>query len=154
MKVAALKGGIRRIHVEVPPQEAGGEIEKVWVDYRPGELTLETADQIKAAVSSGFEFEVAEIVLGPILVDWDLENEDGSHLGPEGIKSVPLSFLGLVMAAIQEDVIPNALRDGTSAGSSQLEEQQDPSPNGTGSSEQQTDSHAPPGSSSSSTPPG
>lgn len=160
MKVAALKGGIRRIWVEVPPEEGtGGEIEKVWVDYRPGELTLEINDKIKEAVLSGFEADVAAILLEPLLVDWDVEDdvldEEGrstgttTHLFPTGggLKKVPLRFIGLVMQAIQDDSIPNAQRGATSAGSSQQEEQQEASQNGTGSSALQIVSDADPGTS-------
>lgn len=158
MKVAALKGGTRRLWIEVPPADEGGVAERVWVDYRPGELTLEINDQIKEAVVAGFEADVAEIVLSPLLVDWDVDEDvPGSqgepstqvrHLPPsEGIKKVPLSFLGLVMQAIQDDAVPNAQRGVTLADSSQQEEQQVASPNGTGSSVLQIVSDAPPGSS-------
>lgn len=159
MKVASLKGGVRRIWVEVPPEEEDGEIEKLWVDYRPGELTLEINDRIKEAVIDGFEADVAEIVLTPLIVDWDVDedilNPDTNeptgeirHLLPmQGIKKVPLSFLGLVMQAIQDDAVPNAQRGATSADSSPQEEPQVVSPSGTGSSVQQIVSDAPPGSS-------
>lgn len=159
MKVAALKGGIRRIYVEVPPEEEHGSTESVWLDYRPGELTLEVSDRIKEAVVSGFEADVAEILLAPILEDWDVEDDvlgdDGEptgevvHLSPKngGIKKVPLAFLGLVLQAVQDDAVPNARRGATLGDTSQQEEPQETSPNGTGSSVLQIVSDAPPGSS-------
>jgi hypothetical protein len=144
MKISALKGGIRRIMVDIPPDE------KVWVDYKPGELTLEISDKVKAAFAAGFETDIAEIMLGPVLVDWDLEEEvldaDGNptgemrHLSPkEGLKKVPVEFLGRVLNAVQEDAVPNPQRFATSNGASQqTDEVADPSQSGTSSSEQPT----------------
>lgn len=158
MKVAALKGGVRRLWVDVPSEEPGGDAERIWIDYRPGELTLEVSDAIKEAVESGFEADVASILLSPLLEDWDVEDdvldEGGKptgeviHLSPKdgGIKKVPLSFLGLVLQAVQDDAVPNAQRDATSNGSSQQEEPQAASPSGTGTSVLQIVSDAPPGS--------
>lgn len=147
MRVTALKGGVRRVWVDVPDDETG-EVDKVWVDYRPGELTLEMKDKLLGAAAMGLEAEVAEILLGPLLVDWDLEDANGEHLPPDpGLKQVPLAFIGLLMEAIQEDSIPNAQRGETSAGTSLQEVLQDSPQNGTSSSEQQTDSSALPGSS-------
>jgi hypothetical protein len=159
MKVATLKGGVRRIYVEIPPEAPEGEIEQVWVDYRPGELTLEINDKIKEAVAFGFEADVAEIMLNPLLEDWDVEedvtDEAGEptgeviHLSPKngGIKKVPLSFLGLVLQAIQEDAVPNAPRGGTSDGISPQEVNSVAALTGTGTSEQPTGLAAAPGSS-------
>jgi hypothetical protein len=164
MKVQALKGGIRRIWVEVPPEVEGTVPEKVWVDYRPGELTLEMSDTLKDTMAtSGFESDVAGLLLEPLLTDWDVEDEvdvlDAEqrptgekrtvHLTPQngGLKKVPLSFLGLVMEAIMADSIPNAPRDAISAGSLPQKDEPAPSQTSTQSSEQQTDSDASPGSS-------
>lgn len=147
MRIGALKAGVRRIWVEV-------DGEPIWVDYKPGELTLEINDKIKEAIESGLEADIAQIMLEPLVVDWDLEDEvlddDGKatgevvHLTPEaGLKKVPLEFLGLVLLAVKEDSVPNRLRDGNSVNGSQPVEQQVPVPSGISISGQQTDSESP-----------
>lgn len=141
MKVSALKAQIRRLWVEVPGEEEGST-EKIWVDYRPGALTLEVSEELKDAVQSGFETDVAFSLLRRVLAGWDLQNDEGGQLGVSDaeIKTIPLQFLGKIMQAIEEDSRPNAERDVTSSDSSQQREQQETSPNGTSSSEQRTGS--------------
>ena len=125
MKVTALSKKIHRVWIEVPGEE-GTEPDKVWVDVRPGALTGEVADQMQEASISGFNTDVAYPILEAMLVDWDLEEDvvgdNGQPTGEvrklpvtrEGIKKIPLSFLGLVLEGIQEDVRPNPTTGETS----------------------------------------
>lgn len=149
MKVSTLKAKVARIWVEVPGEEEGDPAEKVWVDYRPGELTLEVSDELKAAVESGFDSDIAFVMMRRVLAGWDLQNDDGSQMGTtdKEIKSVPLSFIGLVMQAIEDDARPNPRRGATLEDGSPQTEPQEASPNGTSSSKQRTGSLAGPGSS-------
>lgn len=149
MKVSSLKAKVSRIWIEIPGENEGDPVERIWIDYRPGELTLAVADELKEAVATGFESDMAKIMLTKVLADWDLQNEDGSPMGvsEEEVKSVPLTFLGLIMAGIEADSRPNAQRDVISGGGSPQTEQPDPSLNGTSSSERQTGSLSVPGNS-------
>ena len=148
MKVSTLKKKVSRIYVTVPG-EGEDPAEVVWVDYRPGELTLEVSDELKAAVASGFESDVAYVMMSRVLSDWDLQDDEGRPLGvtEQAIKSVPLTFIGLIMEAIQEDARPNPRRDANSEDTSQQTGKSDASLTGTSSSEQPTGSLVGPGSS-------
>jgi hypothetical protein len=148
MKVSALKSRVRRIWVPVPNNE--GEVEEtVWVDYCPGELTLEVQEELKAAVDSGFESDAAFVILKRVLHAWDLEDDEGNQLAVDvqTIKTIPLIFLGAIMGKIEEDSRPNPRRDVISGDGSQQTEQSDASQNGTTSSERPTGSLVDPGSS-------
>lgn len=149
MKVSTLKAKVKRIWVEVAGENEGDKAEKVWVDYRPGELTLEVSDELKEALDSGFESDVAFVMLRRVLVAWDLQAEDGSPLQvtDANLKTIPLEFLGKVLTAIEQDSRPNPQRGATSEGGSQQTELQDVSQNGTSLSEQQTGSLVAPGNS-------
>lgn len=149
MKVSALKSAVRRIQVPVPGEDQDAPEEKVWVDYRPGELTLEVQDELKEAVDSGFESDAAFVILKRVLSAWDLQDDEGNPwpVTVEGIKKVPLIFLGAIMGGIEEDSRPNPQRGATSGDGSPQTEQSVGSPNGTTSSEQQTGSLVGPGTS-------
>lgn len=158
MKVSTLKSRTRKIWIEVPGDD-GKPNEKIWVNYRPGELTLEVSEKIKEAMLSGFDSDVIFVMLTNLLDSWDLQvdlyDEWGNPTGevaqlgvsPDEIKTVPLSFLGEVISNIEDDSRPNPQRDVTSDAGSQQTEQSVTSPNGTSLSEQQTGSDVPPGSS-------
>lgn len=137
MKLSTLKGGEETTWIKVP-----GEDEKVRVVYRPGALTLEIADRVREAALGGLDAEIAKEMLVPLLVEWDITDDDGKQLGvtEEEIKKVPIGFLGLILAQVGEESSPNALRDATSNGSSLQAVEQEASQSGTSSSEQQTDS--------------
>ena len=157
MKVSTLKSRVHRLWIDVPGDD-GGPNEKVWVDYRPGELTLNVSDRIKEALESGFEQDVAFVMITSLLAGWDLQTDVLDQWGnPTGdlrqlgtseadIKTVPLTFLGEILGKIETDSRPNPRRDVTSDAGSQPAEQSVTSPNGTSSSEQPTDLAASPGS--------
>lgn len=149
MRVAALKGKTSRCWIEVPSEEEGGESERIWVDYRAGELTLGVGDEIRAAVDGGFVSDVGKVVLKRILVDWDLQDDNGDPLGvgDEAINSVPLPFIGQVLQAIQDDILPNAPTGATSDDGSPQMAPLVAVPTGTSSSEHRTGSLVSPGSS-------
>lgn len=152
MKLKQLKGGVRRITIDVPPEEDGGEVEQVWVDYRPGELNLEVADELKAMIGQeknmeDMDINVLRAVLEPVLVDWDVEDEDENgntiHLPPkEGLTKVPLMFLGQVLLALNKDMQPDPTKSPNSNDSSNLTDELGSPQSGTESSESQTDSDA------------
>lgn len=113
MKVSTLKSRTSRIWVEVPGN--GDDTEKIWVDYRPGNLTLEVSEKIRKA-SLDSENEAVFVLLENLLAGWDLEDDNGAPLGVKAkdIKKVPLSFIGDIMLKIEEDGRPNPMRGVTS----------------------------------------
>lgn len=163
MKLSALLGQITKTFIEVPGDEDGGPPEKVEVHYRPGALTIEVSDRLREAANSGWDQDVVLVMLEPILVWWDLEdeieveNEDGSisvetrNLGVtvEDIKKVPLNFLGLVLDQMNSESRPNPTMDETLEDGSPPEASQEESPAGTPSSKSPSTLGAPPGNSSS-----
>lgn len=150
MKVSTLKSRTHRIWIEVPG-DGSEPTEKVWVDYRPGALTLAVSDQIREALESGFESDVIFVMLKNVLAGWDLQTEvldkwgnptgEYRQLGTseEDIKSVPISFLGEVLAQVEGSARPNPERDVTSDAGLPQTEQSVTSQNGTSSFAQQTD---------------
>lgn len=152
MKLKQLKGGVRRVIIDVPPEEDGGETEQVWVDYRPGELNLEVADELKGMLGAEKNMEEMDInvlraVLEPVLIDWDVEDEDENgntyHLPPqEGLTKVPLMFLGQVLFALNKDMQPDPTKSPNSNDSSNSTVGLGSPQSGTESSESQTDSDA------------
>lgn len=148
MKVSHLKAKTRTIFVDIPG-DGDDPDEKIEIVYRPGELTLEVSDEIKAAIQSGFESDIAFAMLRRVLVRWDLQNDDGTELdvSDDSIKTIPLTFLGLILQAIEDDSRPNPKRGATSGDGSSQTELQEASQTGTSSSEHQTGSLVGPGSS-------
>jgi Pyridoxal phosphate biosynthesis protein len=104
LRVSQLKGKTRELAVKIPDED-----EPVVIQYVPGELTLEVSDKIKEAVETGFEGDVAGIVLEPVIKGWDLIQEDGSPLpcNTEQLKKIPLHVLAVFMTAIQQDMMPD-----------------------------------------------
>lgn len=118
MKVSALKSRVRTVYVEVPGEDEGAPPERVWVKYRPGELTLEVAENLVEVAENRPDHEAIGALLEPILDSWDLEADDGSQLAvtPDVFRTVPLQFLGLLIQAITDDARPNPQMAGTSQG--------------------------------------
>jgi hypothetical protein len=152
MKVSALKGKERTIPITVPGED-GDPDEIVHITYRPGAVDLEMSDKITEAVLNGVEADVALIMLEPMLVSWELTDDDGLPwpVDVEHLRKTPLQFIGLILEAIQEDSRPNPPRDATSDDGSPQTASSDASPNGTPSSEPQIDSTVPLGNSLSTT---
>lgn len=160
MKVSTLKSRTRRIWIEVPGEE-GQPNEKIWVDYFPGNLTLEISEKVNEAILTGVETEVLFVMLTNLLAGWDLQvdvlDENGVETGEvrqlgvtaDDIKVIPLTFLGAIMGEIESDSRPNPERDVTLDAGLLQTEQSVTSLNGISSSEQQTDSTVPLGSFSS-----
>lgn len=131
MKIGALKGGVRPLDVEFPGME-GLEDEKLHIEYRPGELTLEIADDMRAAAANNLEADAICLVLEKVLVSWDLEDDDGPlAVTKEGIKKIPLPALGAIFLAMMEDIRPNPQTGVDSNGGLQQEETSEKSLTGT-----------------------
>jgi len=149
MKISTLQGKERTIPIVLPAEGEEPE-EEVMVTYRPGAVTLELADQIKETLTTGLEVDIALVMLKPMLVKWDLQNDDGSEwpCDEDHIKKTPLLFLGLILDAIQTDSRPDPTKGATLGDGLPQTASSDASQNGTPSSEQETDSTVHLGSSS------
>lgn len=153
MRLSTLKGKPQDLWLVVP-----GEEEKIHIVYNPGELTLEVADEMRAAMDAGLGAEVVAAMLRRLLVSWDLQDEVTDPetgkvtlrqltTSEEDIKKVPLPFFNVLLEAITNDSRPNGLRGEISEDGSPQTEQQGLAPNGTSSSGQRTGSLVSPGSS-------
>lgn len=142
MKVAALKGGVRRVDI-IFKEEDGFDPGEMWVEYRPGELTIDVVESIQGGMKDGSEAEAILGMISKILVDWDLEmdvvDEEGNPTGEvqklppsaEGLRVVPLPALGFIFGSMMEDVRPKEKKDESSVSSSPQEEPQEKSLVGT-----------------------
>lgn len=154
MKVSALKGRKHTVPIVIP----GGEDEPdevVKLIFCPGALTLELWESLTSLAENPASADVEAFKTflmnedDPLVVGWDLENDDGSPFpcDPEHMAKLPFDFLGMMVDAIGTESVPNGPRGGISAGGSPQKEPQEPAPGGTQSSEQQTVLAAVPGSS-------
>ena len=160
MKLSALKGKVEKTFIEIPGEAEGAPPDHVEVHYRPGALTLEVVDKLQAISEQEMQIDVVGILLEPILVWWDLDDEvlddAGNPTGEvvnlpvtaEGIRKVPLTFLGLILDQINKESRPDPLPEGTSDDSSPPEVTSDGSQSGIHSSESPGTLVALPGSSS------
>jgi len=142
MKVAALKGGVRHVDI-IFKEEDGFEPGQMWIDYKPGELTIDVVESVQSGIRDNSEAGAILDMLSLILVDWDLEmdvvDEDGNPTGEvqkvpattEGLRLVPLPALGFIFASMMNDVRPKDPKDDSSESSSPQEELPEKSLSGT-----------------------
>lgn len=120
MKLSNLVGETATAVVHVGPAED----DNVTVVYRPGALTLETADKLVEARNSDFAIRAVEELLRPLLVSWDLTDDEGNEIpcNEETLKKVPLNFLGMLVEQITMDNRPTPEEGkGSGDGSQQAE---------------------------------
>jgi hypothetical protein len=134
MKVSKLAGKTQTVNIKVPGEGDEPE-ESVAVVYMPGALTLRVSEQITEAVEQGLEANVAFHMLKPMLVSWDLQDEEGNELpvNEETLKDIPLNFLGMILQAIHADVRPDPPKPGNSGNSLQQTDEPESSLGGTSS---------------------
>jgi hypothetical protein len=89
--------------------------------YRPGGFTAETEDLIHEQIE-GQRYAAAVVQsLSVLLIEWDVLDDKGKAKGvdPKFLRTLPVSFLGQVFRAIQEDMRgPLGTSDETSAATS------------------------------------
>lgn len=144
MKITRLQAQKDSVWITVPPEEGTDQVEeKIRVDFNPGNMTLEMYDSLKnlATDPTGADVEAIRAFLGPVLIWWDLEDDEGNNLSvDEYLTKVPLPFLGEVVQAISESSLPNPQTPVTSDGHSQQTVGQVTSLTGTPTSDLPTDS--------------
>lgn len=102
VKVGTLAKRVENARIVVGPEE--GEV--VNVEFRPGALTLGALDELQqAALQKTFNPVVFETLLKPILVSWDLLDDDGSPLPitREGLHKLPLEFIGELVSVLSSN---------------------------------------------------
>lgn len=144
MKLAALKGNVRKVDI-IFKEEDGFDPGEMWIEYRPGELTIDVIEKIQAGMEGGSEATAILEMMDKILVGWDLEedvlDDAGNPTGAtqampptvDSIRQLPLPAIGFIFGSIMEDVKPNPQTEETSDGTSPQEEQQESSLVGTSS---------------------
>lgn len=82
-----------------------GEEDVVNLEYRPGALTLGALSKLHdAAKANVFDPTALEDLLKPIIVSWDLLDDDGEPLPIDrsGIHKLPVEFVGELVAVLAE----------------------------------------------------
>lgn len=75
----------------------------VNIEFRPGAITLGAMDKLaQAAAAASFDPAVFEDLLTPILVKWDLLDDDGTPLPIDrtGLHKLPLEFVGELITVL------------------------------------------------------
>ena len=142
MKVAALKGKVRHLDI-VFKEEDGFDAGEMWIDYQPGELTVDVIESVEDGIRGGTESGAILQLLSKILVDWDLEvdvlDENEEPTGEtkkvppteEGLRLVPLPALGFMFGSMMDDIRPKEKKVEPSESSLQPEESREKSLAGT-----------------------
>ena len=106
LKVSELAKEVRHMVVVVDKDDPEAVVN---IKYRPGAFTLEVADKLKALAAEEVQVEAVAILLEPVLLEWDLLDEDGAPLPVtrEGLAKVPLLFLAQVVDDMQMDNQPS-----------------------------------------------
>jgi hypothetical protein len=102
VKVGTLAKRVETARMTVPGGE-GEEDEYVNLEFRPGALTLGALSRLyEAAKADTFDPEAMEEMLKPILVSWDLLDDDGSPLPitREGLHKLPMEFVGELITVL------------------------------------------------------
>lgn len=86
--------------------EFGGE--SATITYRPGVVTTERMDALREVPEDQGDHVICQF-LSEILVKWDVEKDDGSMWPTDydGLRGLPLQFVGDVLMAIRGDVAPD-----------------------------------------------
>jgi hypothetical protein len=135
VKVSTLAKVVEDAQMRVGP----GEEDVVNIRYRPGALTLGALKRLEsAAASKDFKPDVFEDLLTPILVSWDLLQDDGTPLPitAEGLDQLPLEFIGELISTLNTATKPDKDEGKASDVTSPSTDEQVTSLIGTSSSEQ------------------
>lgn len=105
MKLSELRANVRRLEVEYYGN-------KLAVAYRPGEMTPESEDALREAREQNRATDAMVELMARTLVEWDVTDDDGAALPitPDTLRPFPSALLLHIMAAIQEDMVPNAMK--------------------------------------------
>lgn len=105
MKLSDLRANVRRLDVDYFGST-------VSITYRPGELTPETEDALREAREQNRTTDALIELMVRALVGWDVTDDDGEPLpiAAETLRPFPTALLLHIMAAIQDDMVPNAMR--------------------------------------------
>lgn len=100
VRLSAMKAAVRETSMEY-------DDETIAFAYRPNEFTLNLADTVDAAASSG-DLNAVAAILEPVIVWWDVldENDERLPATAEVMRQFPLRFLVKVMGAVTEDQTP------------------------------------------------
>jgi hypothetical protein len=103
-RVSQLGGDIQTMQIKV----GDGPEDVVNIKYRPGAYTLQVSDELKALRNEEFQADAAAILLLPVLVEWDILDDEGNPLPIDraGLAQVPLAFLSKIIDGMGDDLRP------------------------------------------------
>lgn len=103
MKLSQLTAATREIVVNYFGHE-------VQVTYRPGVLTPEEDDRLQVARAENGLTDALIDLLTRLIVAWDVVGDDDKPLAitPATLRTLPNALLLNIVAAAQEDMVPNA----------------------------------------------
>lgn len=110
MRLSDLAKDRRTVTVTV----SGGSVN---VTYRPAGITPEVEDGLRAMIAEQRVGATLVAMLAGILVDWDLQDDDGAMypIDADGLRRLPMQFLAAVAQAISGNIGPNPSSGGSSA---------------------------------------
>lgn len=102
VRLSEMRAKVRETHLD-------WDGNRVDFAYKPNEFTMELADQIEKAANDE-DANVVSLLLSPIIVWWDVLDDDDQRLAPspENMQRFPLNFLLAVMKAVTDDQDPEA----------------------------------------------
>lgn len=112
MKLSQLITNKRKLAINI-------DDETLNVVYRPGAVTPEAQDAFMDDVTEQRLGRALALFLPKILIDWDLEGDEGVYpLDPESLMVLPTPFLNTIFTALVADAGPNATKPAASEGGS------------------------------------
>lgn len=120
IRLSNLSRARRNCTVPVTVDEGTGESADLPVVYNPRAFTPDLeAQAIKVDDSKRGQLSFLATALSTLLVDWDLEDDDGNKLGTDvaTLMCMKAAVLGEVFSGIQKDMAPNPATGEDSAGS-------------------------------------
>lgn len=102
MKLSTVKSERKKLTCDF---EDLGELNLVYI---PGALTPEVEDEVVKALSEPGQGKFITQFLSELIESWDLLDDDDNPIPctPEGLRPVPIPFLGNVLDKIKEDMNP------------------------------------------------
>lgn len=137
VRVGTLAKRVEKAQMVVPGGEGEAD-EYINLEFRPGALTLGALSRLhEAAATNEMDPGAFEELLKPILVSWDLLDDDGTPLPitREGLHKLPMEFIGELVLVLSSNAKIDEDAGKASDATSQQTGEQAASPIGISSSE-------------------
>lgn len=106
MKVSDLQKDRAELRIELDPENPD---EVLNVVYNPKAYTIEMEENLEALDGSDYKAKAFAVLLVPMLLEWDLYNEEPGDYPPteENLKKLPVAVLGVIVSAIGDASRPD-----------------------------------------------